>query len=279
MKRFLFIIFLFYGCEITSTKDDNVIASVLDKTITIDEVEKLVPDGTNKIDSIKIIKKYIEDWALNELLIEKAKLNLSENEIEKFRTLSENYYNELLTSYYKNKLSNINSDTIVKSSEVDEYYNNFKSNFKLNEDIVKGKYIKLSRNNFNLSEIKRRFKRFDLDDKYFFDSISIQLYNYSFNDSMWVEKNLFFSKIPILDEKEKNNIVKNLLYMPKEDSLDVYLLKISESKSVNDIAPLDYIYSRIESILKKKKKVDFIKKFEKEILENAKKENKFQFDQ
>ena len=279
MKSFLFIIFLFYGCEITSTKDDNVIASVLDKTITIDEVEKLVPDGTNKIDSIKIIKKYIEDWALNELLIEKAKLNLSENEIEKFRTLSENYYNELLTSYYKNKLSNINSDTIVKSSEVDEYYNNFKSNFKLNEDIVKGKYIKLSRNNFNLSEIKRRFKRFDLDDKYFFDSISIQLYNYSFNDSMWVEKNLFFSKIPILDEKEKNNIVKNLLYMPKEDSLDVYLLKISESKSVNDIAPLDYIYSRIESILKKKKKVDFIKKFEKEILENAKKENKFQFDQ
>lgn len=279
MKRFLFIIFLFYGCEITSTKDDNVIASVLDKTITIDEVEKLVPDGTNKIDSIKIIKKYIEDWALNELLIEKAKLNLSENEIEKFRTLSENYYNELLTSYYKNKLSNINSDTIVKSSEVDEYYNNFKSNFKLNEDIVKGKYIKLSRNNFNLSEIKRRFKRFDLDDKYFFDSISIQLYNYSFNDSIWVEKNLFFSKIPILDEKEKNNIVKNLLYMPKEDSLDVYLLKISESKSVNDIAPLDYIYSRIESILKKKKKVDFIKKFEKEILENAKKENKFQFDQ
>ena len=39
----------------------------------------------------------------------------------------------------------------------------------------------------------------------------------------------------------------------------------------------DYIYDQIEEILQNRKKVDFIKKFEKEILDNAKKDNKFQF--
>ena len=45
---------------------------------------------------------------------------------------------------------------------------------------------------------------------------------------------------------------------------------------VDDVAPIDYIYGRIEDILENKKKVDFIN-FEKEILDNAKKNNKFQF--
>ena len=68
-----------------------------------------------------------------------------------------------------------------------------------------------------------------------------------------------------------------MLYRSKEDSLDVYLIKINDYKKVDDVAPIDYIYGRIEDILENKKKVDFIKKFEKEILDNAKKDNKFQF--
>jgi len=59
--------------------------------------------------------------------------------------------------------------------------------------------------------------------------------------------------------------------------LDVYLIKVNDYKKVDDVAPIDHIYNRIEDILLNKKKVDFIKKFEKEILENAKKDNKFQF--
>ena len=61
-----------------------------------------------------------------------------------------------------------------------------------------------------------------------------------------------------------------------EDSLDVYLVKIEKYKGTNEKAPLDFINSRIKELIKKKKKVDFIKKFDNEILENAKQENKFE---
>ena len=53
-----------------------------------------------------------------------------------------------------------------------------------------------------------------------------------------------------------------MLYLSKEDSLDVYLIKVNDYKKVDDVAPIDYIYDRIEEILQNRKKVDFIKKFE-----------------
>ena len=265
------------SCDISAPIETEVVAIVGENTLIKEDIINLVPEGLSKDDSIKILTKYIDNWALNQLIRENAELNLSEEEIEEITELSDNYYNELMITAYKNKVAAVNSDTIVNSSDVIDYYEEFRDNFKLYEDIIKGRYVKLSKDNFNLQEIKRRFRRLNNDDKSFFDSISIQLFNYSFNDSTWINKNLFFNKIPVINELEKERIVKNLLYRSKEDSLDVYLIKINDYKKVDDVAPIDYIYGRIEDILENKKKVDFIKKFEKEILDNAKKDNKFQF--
>ena len=265
------------SCDISAPIETEVVARVGENTLIKEDIINLVPDGLSKNDSIKILTKYIDNWALNQLIRENAELNLSEEEIEEITKLSDKYYDELLITAYKNKVAAVNSDTIVNSSDVIDYYDEFRDNFKLYEDIIKGRYVKLSKDNFNLQEIKRRFRRLNNDDKSFFDSISIQLLNYSFNDSTWINKNLFFSKIPVLNDLEKERIVKNMLYRSKEDSLDVYLIKVNDYKKVDDVAPIDYIYDRIEEILQNRKKVDFIKKFEKEILDNAKKDNKFQF--
>ena len=62
-------------------------------------------------------------------------------------------------SAYKNKVAVFNSDTMVNENDIYEYYNKNFENFILYEDIVKGRYARLNKNNFNLSEIKRRFKK------------------------------------------------------------------------------------------------------------------------
>jgi len=227
-------------------------------------------------DSIIISNKIINNWALNQLLIENAEINLSSEEIEKIEKISSEYYNDLLISTYKNKVASYNSDTLVLDNEISEYYNSNFDNFLLYEDIIKGRYVRLNKNNFNLNEIKRRFRRFNEQDLTFFDSISLQLLNYSLNDTTWVNKDLFFNKIPVLKDDEIERIVKKTLYVVKEDSLDVYLIKINDFIGINDKAPLDYIYNRIEELVKNKKKVDFIKKFETETIENAKLENNFE---
>ena len=274
-KLFIFLL-LILSCDFNTELNDNIIARVGDKTLSKKDLIDKLPKNINSDDSIIISNKIINNWALNQLLIDNAEINLSSEEVEKIEKISSDYYNDLLISTYKNKVASYNSDTLVLDDEISKYYDSNFENFLLYEDIIKGRYVRLNKNNFNLNEIKRRFRRFNEQDLTFFDSISLQLLNYSLNDTTWVNKDLFFNKIPVLKDEEIERIVKKTLYVVKEDSLDVYLIKINDFIDINDKAPLDYIYNRIEELIKNKKRVDFIKKFETETIENAKIENNFE---
>ena len=276
LRTLLIFLLLLLSCDFNYESNDNIVARAGEKTLTNEELIEKLPKIINSEDSLIISNKIINDWALNQLLIKNAEINLSSKEVEKIEKISREYYNDLLISTYKNKVASYNSDTLVLDDEISEYYNSNFDNFLLYEDIIKGRYVRLNKNNFNLNEIKRRFRRFNEQDLTFFDSISLQLLNYSLNDSTWVNKDLFFNKIPVLKDEEIERIVKKTLYVVKEDSLDVYLIKINDFIGINDKAPLDYIYNRIEELVKNKKKVDFIKKFETETIENAKLENNFE---
>lgn len=276
LRTLLIFLLLLLSCDFNYESNDNIVARAGEKTLTNEELIEKLPKIINSEDSLIISNKIINDWALNQLLIKNAEINLSSKEVEKIEKISSEYYNDLLISTYKNKIASYNSDTLVLDDEISEYYNSNFDNFLLYEDIIKGRYVRLNKNNFNLNEIKRRFRRFNEQDLTFFDSISLQLLNYSLNDSTWVNKDLFFNKIPVLKDEEIERIVKKTLYVVKEDSLDVYLIKINDFIGINGKAPLDYIYYRIEELIKNKKKVDFIKKFETETIENAKLENNFE---
>ncbi|MEC7478658.1 MAG: hypothetical protein VYE52_02180 [Bacteroidota bacterium] len=276
MRKVILVLIIFMSCDFNLKSENINIARVGENFFSEDDLIDKLPKNLNSKDSTDLVNELIENWALNQLLIKNAEINLSDSEKNDIKKISENYYNDLLVSAYKNKVAVFNSDTMVNENDIYEYYNKNFENFILYEDIVKGRYARLNKNNFNLSEIKRRFKRFNQSDLVFFDSISLQLLNYSLNDSAWVNKDLFFDKIPVINSDEIERIVKKTLYVVKEDSLDVYLIKIEEFKGTNEKAPLDFINSRIKELIKKKKKVDFIKKFDNEILENAKQENKFE---
>lgn len=276
LRTLIIFLLLLLSCDFNYESNDNIVARAGEKTMTNEELIEKLPKIINSEDSLIISNKIIKNWALNQLLIKNAEINLSSEEVEKIKKISSEYYNDLLISTYKNKIASYNSDTLVLDDEISEYYNSNFDNFLLYEDIIKGRYVRLNKNNFNLNEIKRRFRRFNEQDLTFFDSISLQLLNYSLNDSTWVNKDLFFNKIPVLKDEEIERIVKKTLYVVKEDSLDVYLIKINDFIGINDKAPLDYIYNRIEELIKNKKKVDFIKKFEIETIENAKLENNFE---
>ena len=270
----LFFVFLL-SCNLNNELDKNIIAKVGDKTLTFEELLEKVPNNIERLDSTVVVNEIINNWALNELLIKNAEMNLSELVKNRLKKNSNEYYNNLLVNTYKKKIASVNSDTLINKKDIAEYYETNMNNFVLYEDIVQARYIRLNKNNFNINEIKRRFRRFNRDDIIFFDSISLQLLNYSLNDSIWINKDLFFKKINVLDDEEIDRIVKKTLYIVKEDSLDVYLVKINRFKGINDKAPLTYIYKRIEELIINKKKVDFIKNFDKEIIENAKQENIF----
>ena len=269
MKKYFLLLIIFVSCDFKQKYDNNHVARVGEDYLNYSDLNDQIPANISFEDSISLADKIIYDWATSKLLLQNAQINLTNDEKNLINEKSNKYRDNLILSEYKNKISKNNSDTIVSETEINLFFEKNSKNFILYNEIVQGRYLKLNKNNFNINEIKRRFNRFSNNDKYFFDSISIQLLNYSFNDSTWINKNLFFNKIPTLNINEIQRIAKNNLFYIKEDSLALYLIKINNYKKANDYAPLDYIYGRIRELISNRKRIDYLNKIEKELIEDA----------
>ena len=269
LRKYTILLLFIISCNYNLKNNDGYVARVGDEFLSVEEIQEIIPKNLNKQDSIRIVNNVIEEWATSKLLIQNAIINLTEIEKSQIDNKSEKYRENLIIPEYRNKISNNNPDTSASKDEIELFFSENSKNFKLFEEIIKGRYVKLNKNTFNINEIKRRFRRFNQSDKSFFDSISIQLLNYYLNDSIWINKKLFFNKIPSLEYDQSLRISKNNLFYVQEDSLALYLIKINNYKKADDYAPLEYIYNRIKEVIVSKKRIDYLNKIDKELIGDA----------
>jgi hypothetical protein len=278
LKVYLFLIsLLFIGCDFIEKKPDQVLARLGDDFSYKSDLNIVLPTGLSKEDSIIFVKNHINNWAKRKILFNKALVNLGDKKQESLKQLIESYKNELFSYAYQEKIVKSSIDTFISENSIKDYYNKNKLNFKLNQEIVNARYLKINSENYNLKDVINRFRRFKKSDKIFLDSISLQFSSYYFNDSLWINKEVFFNKLPEINDRLKQNIVKNKLFYRIQDSLELYLINIKDYKLKNDIAPFDFIKSTLKQVLLNKKKLEFISKFEKELIEDALQQNEFEF--
>ena len=276
MKVYIFFL-LFIGCDFIENKPDQVLARLGDEFYYKSDLIEIFPTGISEEDSVIFVKNRINNWAKEKLLFKKALVNLGDKKQGDLNQLIESYKNELFSYAYQEKIVKSAMDTFISEQSVREYYNINKLNFKLNQEIINARYLKINSENYNLKDVVKRFKRFKQSDKIFLDSISLQFSSYYFNDSLWINKDVFFNKLPDINDRLKQNIVKNKLFYRLQDSLELYLINIKNYKLKNDIAPFDFIKSTLKQVLLNKKKLEFISKFENEIIEDALQQNEFEF--
>ena len=138
------------------------------------------------------------------------------------------------------------------------------------------RYISLPLNPIDIDTIKNRFKRFKPKDQRFLDSISVQFKSYSLNDSIWIKFTDAVEKIPAVSVENKNQLLKKSNYVQLKDSLNLYLMQVNDVRLQNDYAPLDYVKTTIKQIVINKRKLELIKQLEKDITNDAIKNNQFQ---
>jgi len=280
LKNILYILLIssiFTSCDYFKSSDDlDPVARVNDNFLYKDDVKNIVPKGASKEDSTLIVNAYINRWARQLLLMEGALVNLSEEKQQEFSKLVEQYKNDLYAKAYLEGLVKKNIDTIVPSEEAQLFYDANKESFKLNDDLIQFRYISLPLNPINLDTIKTRFKRFKAKDKVYLDSISVQFRSSSLNDSIWIKLNRVEEKIPIINNSNKNQLLKKTNFLQLKDSLNLYLMQVNDVRLQNDYAPLDYVHSSINKIVINKRKLELIKQLENDITKDAIKNNKFQ---
>ena len=270
-KRFkvYLIVFLISSCNLFENKPVRAIAKYKSNYLFFEDIKKYIPKNLSEKESLVMIENEIAKWAKNHILIEQANINLDNEKKNQLLVMAKEYSDELFSFHYKEKIVKSLMDTVVNQNSIDEYYEQNKINYKLNEDILKARFIKISNENFEIPNIRNRFRRFNKSDISFLDSISLQFSSYSFNDSIWINKDVFFSKFPEVRDYVKNNIVKKNLFYQLEDSLELYLIKVSESALRNTIAPIDYLEPTLRQILVNKRKLEFIRNFENELYIDA----------
>ncbi|GAA4267933.1 hypothetical protein GCM10022257_00340 [Hyunsoonleella aestuarii] len=252
------------------------VARVNDSYLYLEDISDLVSAETSKEDSTLLVQNFINRWATQQLLVDGAKLNLSDNKLETFNKLVNQYKNDLYTKAYLEALVKRSIDTAVNKEEAAVYYEENKEAFKLNEELIKFRYVYLENNMLNLRKIEEQFKRFNTKDRRELDSIAIQFKSYSLNDSIWVKVNQVLKKIPVLQSENKNELLKKSNFIQLKDSLGVYLMQINDVLLRSETAPLEYVKPTIDQIVINQRKLELIRQLEKDITKDAIKNKQFE---
>ncbi|WP_298239238.1 peptidyl-prolyl cis-trans isomerase [uncultured Algibacter sp.] len=269
--------FVITSCSFFKNTDNRTpVARVNDAYLYLEDVSDLVSGETSKEDSTLLVQNFINRWATQQLLIDGAKLNLSDTKQEAFNKLINQYRNDLYTKAYLEALVKRSIDTLVNDDEARIYYNENKEAFKLNEELIKFRYVYLDKNMLNFRRIEEQFKRFDPKDKKELDSVAIQFKSYSLNDSIWVKATQVIDKIPVLHSENKDELLKKSNFIQLKDSLGVYLMQINDVLLRNDTAPLEYVKPTIDQIVINKRKLELIRQLEKDITKDAIKNKQFE---
>lgn len=264
------------SCDLLKREEEKTpIASVDDIYLYKEDIEDLLSENISKEDSTALVSNYINTWATETLLVEGAKRNLPIEQLEEFDRLVTQYKNDLYSKAYLEALVGSRVDSVVTDDEAKRYYNNHQDVFRLNEELIMLRYINVSGEREDFKEVKERFVRFDSLDKKVLDSIAIQFKSYSLKDSVWVKANHVVKKIPVINHENKGELLKKSNFIQLEDSLGVYLVRITNVLERNSQAPLEYVKPTIDQIVVNKRKLDYIKQLKQDITKDAVKNKQF----
>jgi len=265
------LISLLGACEQKDTIE-NAIARVNESYLYEEDFLKSLPENYTKDDSIFFRANFINTWATEELLLQKARINVDDKKLEIDRLVA-NYRKELLIDRYKEAIVKQNLDTVVTLQDVDQYYEINKSIYRLNEDLVKIKYIQFNKDIKDKKELIKLFQSKEYEDISILDERKLELNSYNLNDSVWVSYKSVIKKLPFLSENQK---LKKINFLQKEDSIEVYLVALKDVLYSNDIAPKSYVEFNIKQMILHKRKLEFLKEIDKSLLEDATKNKQFE---
>jgi hypothetical protein len=265
------------SCDFNSkTPESKLVARVGNEYLYLDDLIDLVPEGSSSEDSLSMVNSFIERWATRQLIIDAALRNLSPEKQKEYDRLIQQYKQDLYTKGYLEEVVKQSLDTVVSLSELNQYYNLNKANFRLTGTLVRLRYIQLPGDHPKFEMIKKRFEEFKKRDKAFWDTYQLQFKSSALNDSVWVELNQIYKKLPFVTPDNRDQYIVSGKSSQYKDSTDVYLVRVLKVSGNNEIAPFEFIKPTLTEIILNQRKLELIKKFEQEIKNDALKNKSYE---
>lgn len=269
---------LLQSCDYFTFKKEVVpqaVARVNDTYLYKDDLMTIFIKDISKKDSITLVNNYINNWVKQQLLLSKAQLNL-ESKKDEFEDLVKKYREDLFINSYKEAVVKQYLDIVITDDDIDQFYLNNNEIFKLNEELIKVKYIKIGKEDLNKKELLKLFKSTDNEDFEKLKEKSLFMKSHHLNDSIWIKYSDFINEIPVLKTEDKQQLLKKDNFIQKEDSLSLYLVTIKKVLQSNEIAPKSYITPAIKQMILHQRKLLLLRNIEETLIKDATKKQQFE---
>lgn len=281
MSKYFSVIFLtlllVVSCDYFTIKQDTrkPIARVNNAYLYKEDLKNVITGDITKQDSVILTNNFINNWIKQQLLLDKAQINL-ENKTEEFENLVKKYREDLFINSYKEAVVQQYLNTEITEDDIDEFYKNNSQNFKLNEELLKLKYVKIGNDVLNKKELIKLFKSNKKDDLDSLQAKELFLKSHHLNDSVWVKYSELILKVPLFKTIEKSKLLKKGTFIEKEDSLSVYLMAVKQVLKRNETAPKSYVKPTIEQMILHQRKLLLLRNIEETLIEDATKKQQFE---
>ena len=254
LKLYILLVLVLFSCNNFNDDKSQNIAKYKDQILKKSQLNELVRES-NYEDSIILTNKLINEWAVNNILIEKAELNLTAQDLSSLDKLVQKYKSELYSTAYLDALINSSINSEIDTTEIENLYNKNIDLFKLKDNIYKLAFVKIPKDFSDISDVRNKLRNFKNNEK-FLDSISYRFSDYSLDTISWRTEN-DLKKIFLFLNNQKLNSLKNYSFLQTKDSLNLYLIKVLKFKKIGTYAPIDYVFPTLEymSINQRKKKL------------------------
>ena len=271
---YIILVFLLSSCSTFETNDDVLIARLGDSYLYEHQVTSLINNKLSSIDSFTFIQQYVNNWAQEELLLQKAVLNINQDQLEIDKRL-ESYRRSLLIHAYEQKLIEQSLDTLILEEQLQSYYSLHADDYILADKITKVMFVKTSIMAPKLDSLETWL--FDKD-TLLIDAIETYCHQYAkrfyYNPNEWLMwsdfQQIFSNELDISTLSMKNNT------MILKDTLDVYFIRLINHRDQGEIAPLEYVKEEIKSILLNQRKLKTVEVIKTKLFEDAKQSNQFE---
>jgi hypothetical protein len=264
------------GCSLLERENsDQPVARAFGKYLYNRDLQQIIPPGTSSSDSVLLARNYIDTWVRTQLMLNKAEEALTEEQLNVNKKIEE-YRSSLLIYSYRQKLLLQKMDTVIKDSEIIDYYENNIDNFILTNQIVKAVFVKVPLTAPGINDVRNWIRSGSVDD---LDKLEKYCINYAekfdmFNNS-WIYFNTLMKQVP-LNIGQPDRFLRYNRNIETSDSLFHYFVHISDYKSEGDKIPLELIRKDIISILLNKRKIEFYNDLEKMVYNEGVNRNLFE---
>ena len=226
--------------------------------------------GLSSEDSMRVTQQYISQWAKDILLYDAAK-SYATSEMEQ---MVEDYRRTLYAQAYETYLIERRMPKSVSDTMVERVYSQMPDRFQLDESIVKGMLVVIPSDAPNTVKLRQWLSKLEMDaiEKYAYQNAS----GYELFDSQWMTITELLAHMPV-ERADLETALKTKNQIEVSDSLQVYILQVTEKYLRGAQMPLEYARPEIEQMILNARQVEFLQKERERLYNEAIQDKKVNF--